>query len=127
MKHLLEAVKRDNSVPKTVDELVDEYRVKLGLRPWSELGHGRRSGKTTHMMLIAIATVATSGKRVVVSFDPSCIYIQKNDLLVMARLFGVDKSMFEIVPHVRSERASITLTEKLAVFSDHYDSRSRAD
>lgn len=99
--------------------------MRLGLRPWNKLGHGRRSGRTTHMMLTAIATVVTTGKRVVVSFDPVCIELSKRDLLAMSRLFGVDKSMFEVVPHIRAERASHTLREKPAVFSDHYDSRYR--
>lgn len=124
---LLDMVKTVPPVQKTVDELVEEYRVKLGLRPWSEIGHGRRSGRTTYMMLVAIATTATTGKRVVVSFDEAGFNTPKNILLHHAELLGVDKSLFIVVPHRKAERASHTLREKLIVFSDHYDSRRRAD
>lgn len=43
---------------KTVDEIAESYRVKLGLRPWSELGNGRRSGKTMRLLLLALAECA---------------------------------------------------------------------
>lgn len=124
---LLDMSKQAPAETKTVDELVEEYRVKLGLRPWSELGHGRRSGRTTHMMLVAIATAATTGKQVVVSFDEAGFDRSKDDLFITARAVGVDKSLFIVVPHRRAERASHTLREKLIVFSDHHDSRRRAD
>lgn len=131
MKHaglnrlLLDMIKTVPPVPKTVDELVEEYRVKLGIRLWSELGHGRRSGRTTHMMLVAIATAVTTGKQVVVSFDEAGFDRSKDDLFITARAVGVDKSLFIVVPHQKAERASHTLREKLVVFSDHHDSRYR--
>lgn len=122
-KVLLDMIKTVTPTPKTIEDLVEEYRVKLGLRPWSEIGHGRRSGRTTHMMLTAIATAATTRKQVVVSFDEASFNTPKNVLLHRAELLGVDKSLFIVAPHRNAERASHTLREKLVVFSDHYDSR----
>lgn len=43
---------------KTVDEIAESYRVKLWLRPWSEMGDGRSSGKTTRLLLLALAECA---------------------------------------------------------------------
>lgn len=122
---LLDMIKTVPPVQKTVDEIVEEYHVKLGLRPWSGIDHGRRSGRTTQMMLTAIATATSTGKRVVVSFDDAGLERSKTDLLITARAVGVDKSLFIIVPHRKAERSAHTLREKLAVFSDHYDSRYR--
>jgi hypothetical protein len=115
----------ENAIHAAIEAKTETYRVELGLPPWPAHG-GRRSGRTTRMMLTAIATVAVTNQRVFVTFDPSPMSLHRGDLFDLARRFGVDTDLFTVETHEREERRNYAGHSDIPrVFRDHFDSRYR--
>lgn len=90
-----------------VTTLVESYRVKLGLAPWPDHAKtcvhvgGRGSGKTTRMILEAIAaTIAEPDKLAVIATMPSSVEPVRKLVRDTAQRLGVDASRV----HVRCYR-----------------------
>lgn len=96
----------DKGSPSRVEALVEEYRVKLSLKPWSEhqadareicakvqdqtgerVGFGRRSGRTTYGLLQAIARAQTR------IFPADTIYIRARPQAMATHAYWMAKEM----------------------------------
>ena len=88
---------------KTVDEIAESYRVKLGLRPWSEMGDGRSSGKTTRLLLLALAECAADpDARVFFGVHNRLVSWTRDRLAELAILVGADRARVVVAGHERA-------------------------
>ena len=108
--------------PSDATALVESYRVKLGLRPWSELGKGSRSGRTTHTILCAIARAASfPGERVMLSVDPALVNYCRDMVHGYAARLHVDGSSVEVVTIEQIENVETWRDRRIVrLFVDHY-------
>jgi hypothetical protein len=118
--------------PSDATALVESYRVKLGFLPWHEQEQiarirfdGRRSGRTTHTILCALARAATfPGDRVVLSADPSFVDYLRSTTQGIAKLLGLDALSVEIVSHAKTaDRDRWRGHDNVRFFSDHFDAQ----
>lgn len=121
--------------PSDATALVESYRVKLGFLPWHEHEQaarnkydpvgGRRSGRTTHTILCALArATAFPDERVVLRADPSFVAYCRNMLRGYAARLDVDASRIEVVSHDwKPSYTSQDRSIKWTFFADHYDAK----
>jgi hypothetical protein len=121
--------------PSDATALVESYRVKLDLAPWHEHEQstrdkydtvgGRRSGRTTHTILYALARTATfPDERVVLRADPSFVNYCRDMMRGYAARLDVDASRIEVVTHDwKPSYTSQDRSTKWTFFADHYDAK----